>query len=83
MIEPAPDHPRALLVLEAPPGEWPGVLVGAGDGVRLYMQVGGAWSMSKLWSGAPVLALFRVKGKVLAVTPERVERIALPLHRRK
>jgi hypothetical protein len=39
--------------------------------------------MSKLWSGAPVLALFRVNGKVLAVTPERVERFVLPVHRRR
>jgi hypothetical protein len=54
------------------------VLVGAEDGVRLYRADNGAWSMSKLWSGAPVLALFRVPGCVLAVTPERVERIPLP-----
>ncbi len=78
MIEPAPDHPRALLVLEAQPGEWPPVLVGAEDGVRLYRRSDGGWTMSKLWSGAPVLALFRMPGFVLAVTPERVERIGLP-----
>lgn len=78
MIEPAPDHPRALLVLEPAPGGWPPVLVGAEDGVRLYRMSDGAWTMSKLWSGAPVLALFRAQGYVLAVTPERVERIRLP-----
>lgn len=78
MIEPAPDHPRALLVLGAQPGEWPPVLVGAQDGVRLYRMGNGGWTMSKLWSGAPVLALFRVHSDVLAVTPQRVERIALP-----
>jgi hypothetical protein len=78
MIEPAPDHPRALLVLETNPGEWPPILVGAEDGVRLYRATEGVWSMSKLWTGAPVLALFRAGEHVLAVTPERVERIALP-----
>jgi hypothetical protein len=78
MIEPAPDHPRALLVLDAHPGEWPAVLVGAQDGVRLYTSTNGVWSMAKLWSGAPVLALFRIPGYVLAVTPQRVERISLP-----
>jgi hypothetical protein len=78
MIEPAPDHPRALLVLETKQGEWPPVLVGAGDGVRLYQASAGGWSMSQLWRGASVLALFRVNGKVLAVTRERVERIDLP-----
>jgi hypothetical protein len=83
MIEPAPDHPRALLVLEATPGEWPPILVGAEDGVRLYGRVDGAWSMSKLWTGAPVLALFRVKDTVLAVTPERIERVVLPAYLRK
>lgn len=91
MIEPAPDHPRALLVLQAEPGvgidavqgEWPPILVGSQGGVRLYRAVDGAWSMSKLWSGAPVLALFRVNRHLLAVTPERVERIALPGYRRR
>ena len=83
MIEPAPDHPRALLVLEPEPGEWPPILVGAEDGVRLYSAVEGVWHMSKLWSGAPVLALFRVGDHVLAVTPDRVERVALPNYRRK
>jgi hypothetical protein len=78
MIEPAPDHPRALLVLEAQPGEWPAVLVGAQDGVRLYTSTNGVWSMAKLWRGVPVLALFRTPRYVLAVTPQRVERIPLP-----
>jgi hypothetical protein len=83
MIEPAPDHPRALLVLEAEPGDWPPVVVGAQDGVRLYRAEKGEWSMAKLWSGAPVLALFRVQGALLAVTPERVERLSLPAYRRR
>jgi hypothetical protein len=46
--------------------------------VRLYTSNNGAWSMSKLWSGAPVLALFHTPGYVVAVTPQRVERIPLP-----
>jgi hypothetical protein len=84
MIEPAPDHPRALLVMntegDTGQGQWPPVLVGAGDGVRLYRaSAGGVWTMSKLWAGAPVLALFRVNSQLLAVTAERVERIALPI----
>jgi hypothetical protein len=78
MIEPAPNHPRALLVLEASQGEWPPILVGAEDGVRLYRAAAGVWSMSQLWTGAPVLALFRSGDHVLAVTPEGVERISLP-----
>ena len=83
LIEPAPNHPRALLVLKAKPGAWPAVLVGADDGVRLYTAERGVWSMTKLGSGAPVLALFRAQGSVLAVTPQQVERIALPGYRRK
>ena len=78
MIEPAPDNPRALLVLEAKPGEWPPVLVGARDGVRMYERSNDAWKMSTLWSGGQVLALFRTQGYVLAVTRDSVERIALP-----
>jgi hypothetical protein len=83
MIEPAPDHPRALLVLDADQDAWPPIVVGAEDGVRLYHANAGAWTMSKLWTGAPVLALFRVNDQLLAVTKERVERIALPRYRRK
>jgi|GEM_PF-1393989 len=78
MIAPASDHPRALLVLEAQPDAWPAVLVGAQDGVRLYRHGAGGWQMTQLWSGAPVLALFRAPGYALAVTPQRVERIPLP-----
>jgi len=46
--------------------------------VRLYRYDGGAWTMSKLWSGAPVLALFRSgQDTLLAVTPEGIRRIRL------
>jgi len=83
LVEPAPDHPRALLVLESQPGEWPPILVGAEDGLRQYTRAVNAWRMSKLWTGAPVLALFRAGGSLLVVTPQRVERLALPLYRRK
>ena len=78
LIEPAPDHPRALLVREPRGGAWPELLVGADDGVRAYHYDGGAWAMSKLWSGAPVLALFRSgRDTLLAVTPEGIRRIRL------
>jgi hypothetical protein len=84
MIEPAPDRPRALLVREPRPGEWPELLVGAEDGVRVYRYAGGAWTMSRLWSGAPVLALFRTgREMLLAVTPAGVRRIRLPAYRRR
>jgi hypothetical protein len=78
LIEPAPDHPRALLVREPRAGAWPELLVGADDGVRAYHYDGGAWTMSKLWSGAPVLALFRSgRDTLLAVTPAGITRIRL------
>jgi hypothetical protein len=78
LIEPAPDHPRALLVTEPRGAGWPDLLVGADDGVRLYRYDGGAWTMSKLWSGAPVLALFRSgRDTLLAVTPVGIKRLRL------
>jgi hypothetical protein len=78
LIEPAPDHPRALLVREPRAGAWPELLVGADDGVRAYHYDGGAWTMSKLWSGAPVLALFRSgRDTLLAVTPVGIKRLRL------
>jgi hypothetical protein len=84
LIEPAPDHPRALLVTEPRGGDWPELLVGADDGVRLYRYDGGAWTMSRLWSGAPVLALFRAGGNtLLAVTPQGIIRIRLAPYRRR
>jgi hypothetical protein len=84
LIEPAPDHPRALLVTEPHGAGWPELLVGADDGVRLYRYDGGAWTMSKLWSGAPVLALFRTgQDTLLAVTPEGIRRIRLAPYRRR
>ena len=84
LIEPAPNHPRALLVVEPRPGAWPDLLVGADDGLRLYRYDGSAWTMSRLWSGAPVLALFRAgRDTILAVTPNGVQHIPLSLYRRK
>lgn len=78
MIEPAPNHPRALLAVEAREGGWPELLVGADDGVRLYRCVRGAWTMSRLWSSAPVLALFRFgRDTLLVVTPLGVKKIRL------
>ena len=78
LIEPAPNHPRALLVVESRPGAWPDLLVGADDGLRLYRYDGRAWTMSRLWNGAPVLALFRAApDTLLAVTPDGVRRIRL------
>ena len=86
MIDPAPGHPRALLVEDqTPAGAWPRIYVGADDGVRIYThldQTGGPeWAVARLGSGAPVLALFRWRGWLLAVTPGGVER--LKLQRRK
>ncbi|MGO9240601.1 MAG: hypothetical protein ACLQBJ_07290 [Bryobacteraceae bacterium] len=84
LIEPAPNHPRALLVLEPRPGAWPDLLVGADDGLRLYRYDGRAWTMSRLWTGAPVLALFRAgRDTILAVTPKGIQRIRLASYRRK
>ncbi|MGD0577686.1 MAG: FG-GAP repeat protein [Bryobacteraceae bacterium] len=78
LIEPAPDHPRALLVTEPLGGGWPELLVGADDGVRVYRYDRGAWTMSRLWNGAPVLALFRAgPHTLLAVTPSGIRRIRL------
>ena len=84
MIEPAPDHPRALLVLDSGAAGWPDLLVGADDGVRCYSYVDGAWTMTRPWSGAPVLALFRADPEtIVAVTPAEVRQIPVPSYRRK
>jgi hypothetical protein len=80
MITPAPDHPRALLVIEQPAiagkAAWPLLLVGADDGVRAYSHDDGRWSMRLVWKGAAVIALFKARGGVVAVTGEGVVRIA-------
>lgn len=84
MIEPAPDHPRALLVLDHRDAGWPDLVVGADDGVRRYSYDGAKWTMTMLWSGAPILALIRADpDAILAVTPAEVRRIPLPSYRRK
>jgi len=65
-LTPAPDYPKALLVLDK------ALYVGHANGVSRYRQTGDTWSHELVQTDGPVLGLFLVQKQVLVVTPNGV-----------
>ncbi len=75
LIEPALNHPRALLTTATPPA----IYVGHDDGITLFRFEDGRFTASSVYPGPAVIALFPLPGrKLLAVSPDRPRIFTVP-----